>query len=72
MAKNAKVIARRDPNTGELESAEMLLRRFKKEVIRSCVLEDYKKHQFFMNPKELRQYKHDMLMRHLKNKKYKI
>ena len=71
MAVNAKVIAKRNAN-GELESPEELLRRFKKEVIRSCVLEDVKKHQHFMSNKEKREFKHDMLMRHLKNKKYKF
>lgn len=71
MAVNVKVVAQRDKVTGELESPESLLRRFKKEVLRSYVLEDVKKHQYHMSNKELKQFKHDMLMRHLKNKKYR-
>lgn len=70
MAVNVKVVVKRDIN-GNLEDCETLLRRFKKEVLRSYVLEDVKKHRYFMSKKELRAFKHDMLMRHLKNKKYR-
>lgn len=71
MAVNVKVVAQRDKATGALESPESLLRRFKREVLRSYVLEDVKKHQYHMSKKELAQFKHDMLMRHIKNKKYR-
>lgn len=72
MAANAKVKQYVDRATGEKESLDALMKRFKKEVIKSCVLEDCKRHQYHMSKKELRAYKHDLLMRHLKNKKYRI
>ncbi len=65
MATNVKVIKR------DGESDEMLLRRFKREVLRSYVLDEVKKHEFFRSSKEMAQFKHDMLMRHTKNKKYR-
>lgn len=70
MAVNVKVVARRDQD-GKLEDCESLLRRFKKEVLRSYVLEDVKKHEYYMSAKEYREFKHNMLMRHIKNKKYR-
>lgn len=43
----AKVIAYVDKTTGEKESVDSLLRRFKKQVIKEEILLDLKKHEYY-------------------------
>lgn len=43
-----KVVRHRDRNTGEFESLDLTLRRFKKAVQKADVIKDWKKHEFFM------------------------
>lgn len=70
MAANVKVYLKRNRD-GSVESFDELLRRFKKEVLRSYVLDEYKKHEYFMSKKAYRAFKHDLYMKHTKNKKYR-
>lgn len=70
MAANVKVTLRRNRD-GSVESSDELIRRFKKEVLRSYVLDEYKKHEYHMSKREYREFKHDLFMKHTKNKKYR-
>lgn len=46
----AKVVAYVDRTTGEKESAESMLRRFKKQVLNDQILYEVKRREYFMNP----------------------
>lgn len=53
------------------ETGDVLLRRFKKQVLRDEVLIDCKKHQYFMSAREKAKFKREMAIKRAKNKKYK-
>lgn len=46
----ATVIARVDKFTGERESVDSMLRRFKKAVVRDEIMLDLKKHEYYRAP----------------------
>ena len=56
---------------GEKESIDSMLRRFKKMVIKEEILIECKKREHFMSNREKRKFKQDMVIRRIKNKKYR-
>jgi ribosomal protein S21 len=65
----AKVVAQIDRNTGERESADSLIRRFKKQVLKDDIMWEVKRRQFF-KPKSLaRKEKAIEAIKRSKNKK---
>ena len=64
-----KVVAQIDRNTGERESADSLIRRFKKQVLKDDIMWEVKRRQFF-KPKSLaRKEKAIEAIKRSKNKK---
>lgn len=73
----AKVVAYRDKTTGELESVDSLIRRFKKKVENEGILEECKKREFFVGKSMARRLKSiehqkQVKMRQAKNKNKNI
>ena len=67
----AKILPVVNKETGETESFDSMLRRFKKATIKEEILIECKKRQHFMSKREKRQFKSDMAIRRVKNKKYR-
>ena len=53
------------------ETLDSMLRRFKKETLKSEVLKDLKKHEFYMSPSEKRRKKSAEAQKRLKKKQAK-
>lgn len=53
------------------ETLDSMLRRFKKETLKSEVLKDLKKHEFYMSPSEKRRRKSAEAQKRLKKKQAK-
>jgi ribosomal protein S21 len=53
----AKVVPMKDPVTGEMESGDALIKRFKRACLKDDILKECKKRQYFMNKAEKRLYK---------------
>ena len=73
LAANVKVVRRKEAN-GEWESADSLIRRFKKSVQKAYILKEVKKREFFTKKsikRKLKSEEHQKLMRRKasKNKK---
>ena len=73
MAANVKVVRRKEAN-GEFESADSLIRRFKKAVQKADIMKEVRKREFFMSKplkRRLKSEEHQKLMRRKasKNKK---
>jgi ribosomal protein S21 len=65
----AKVVAQIDRNTGEKESVDSMLRRFKKQVLKDDIMWEVKRRQYF-KPKSLaRKEKSIEALKRSKNKK---
>ena len=67
---NAKVVRFKDAN-GEWESADSLLRRFKKAVLKADILKSVKKHEYFISKpmrRKLKSEEHQKMLRRKKNK----
>ncbi len=67
---NVKVVRRKEAN-GELESADSLIRRFKKAVQKADVMKEVRKREYFMSKAVKRRIKseeHQKLLRRKKNK----
>ena len=70
---NVKVVARKDAD-GKLESADVLIRRFKKAVQKDDILKEVRKHDFFIKKslkRKLKSEEHQKLMRRKANKNKK-
>jgi small subunit ribosomal protein S21 len=73
MAANVKVVRRKEAN-GEWESAESLLRRFKKAVQKADIMKEVRKREFFIKKplkRKLKSEEHQKLMRRKANKNKK-
>ncbi len=68
----ARVVSTRDIETGEPESIENLLKRFKKQVVKDEILLECKKRQYFRSKAVKRQEKSEAAQKRLKSKKKKI
>ena len=67
---NAKVVRFKDAN-GEWESADSLLRRFKKAVLKADVIKNVRKHEYFISKpmrRKLKSEEHQKMLRRKKNK----
>jgi ribosomal protein S21 len=67
---NVKVVRRKEAN-GELESADSLIRRFKKAVQKADIMKEVRKREYFMSKAVKRRIKseeHQKLLRRKKNK----
>ena len=67
---NAKVVRFKDAN-GEWESADNLLRRFKKAVLKADILKNVRKHEYFISKpirRKLKSEEHQKMLRRKKNK----
>jgi ribosomal protein S21 len=53
----AKVIQYVDEMTGERESIDSMLRRFKKQVIKDEILDDLRKHEYYISKSAIRRAK---------------
>lgn len=70
---NVKVVARKDAD-GKLESADVLIRRFKKAVQKDDILKEVRKHEFFVKKslkRKLKSEEHQKLMHRKANKNKK-
>ena len=65
----AKVVAQIDRNTGERESVESLIRRFKKQVLRDDIMWEVKRRQYFVPKTLARKLKYIEAIKRSKNKK---
>ena len=65
----AKVVAQIDKNTGEKESVESLIRRFKKQVLRDDIMWEVKRRQYFVPKAMARKLKSIEAIKRSKNKK---
>lgn len=73
MATNVKVIRRKEAN-GELESADSLMRRFKKAVQKADIMKEVRKREFFMSKplkRKLKSEEHQKMLRRKANKNKK-
>ncbi len=67
---NAKVVRYKEAN-GEWESADSLLRRFKKAVLKADILKQVKKREYFIKgpmKRKLKSEEHQKMLRRKKNK----
>ena len=70
MATNVKVVRFKDAN-GEWESADSLLRRFKKAVLKADVMKEVRKREYFLSKplkRRLKSEEHQKMLRRKKNK----
>lgn len=67
----AKVVAQIDRNTGELESVDSLIRRFKKQVLKDDILYECKRRQYYVPKSLARKLKAIEAQKRRKNKKYR-
>ena len=65
----AKVVAQIDRNTGEKESVESMLRRFKKQVLKDDIMWEVKRRQYFVPKSVARKLKSIEAIKSSKNKK---
>jgi small subunit ribosomal protein S21 len=65
----AKVVAQIDRNTGEKESVESMLRRFKKQVLKDDIMWEVKRRQYFVPKSVARKLKSIEAIKRSKNKK---
>lgn len=65
----AKVIAQIDRTTGERETVESLIRRFKKQVLKDDIMWEFKRRQYFKPKSVARKEKAIEAVKRRKNKK---
>lgn len=69
MAVNVVVVARKDAN-GEMQTAESLVKQFKKAVLKAGVLKECRKREYFVKKAVKRRLKSEEYRKSLKGKKH--